>query len=356
MEVEDILEDAEDALELGDYQEAIEILDGILEDGINIKALRIKGDALRLSGDPKESMKCYDRALVVDLNQKDIWRGKGSSLSAIGRNDEALRSFERALKYDPEDVETWLEKGRLGMKVHDWKMSLDSFKEVCSLDPENPDGWFNKGNALISGFGKMEEAIECYKKAVEIRDDSPDYWFNLGVAQRSFDEILDACRSFFTVLELQKTNIKAKRYLNECKSDLEAKGIDFTDIVTSEKDIELKKKSRPSTERRRDRAKRKGEERDIDIGEWTGPSESDYWPRGYSSEEEQLWNIDEEGETQVQGEEEVDEEPEGDWDESEEEDEELEGDWDESEEEDEELEGDWDESEGEDEELEGDWD
>ncbi|MDP7264810.1 MAG: tetratricopeptide repeat protein, partial [Candidatus Thermoplasmatota archaeon] len=155
-----IMKAAREAIDNKNYDEAIEILEEILQESVDIDALELKGEAFRLKGEPKEAMKCYDRALVVDLNQKAIWKGKGICLLAVGRDNEARRSFDRVVKIDPDYADGWLERGRMGMKVHDWEMALESFEKVTKLDPLSHLGWYNRANALITGYGKMEEAIK----------------------------------------------------------------------------------------------------------------------------------------------------------------------------------------------------
>jgi len=101
MEKEDILIEARALIAGKDFEGAIEILEEILAEGVDMVALELKGDAYRLSGEPKEAMKCYDRALVINLQHKSIWKSKGIALLAVGRSDEARRSFDKAVNIDP---------------------------------------------------------------------------------------------------------------------------------------------------------------------------------------------------------------------------------------------------------------
>ena len=231
MDKADILDAAKVALEEKKYDDAIAILEEILQEGVDLEALEVKGDAFRLMGDPKEAMKCYDRALVIDLHQKSIWKSKGIALLAVGRQDEAGRSFDKCVNIDPDYVDGWLGRGRMGMKMHDWDLALESFEKVTDLDADNDAGWYNKANALITGFGRMEEAMECYLKAIDLNPDSDEYYFSLGVAYKSTGTYLDAAKNFNIVLDLNRDHSLAKKYLKECADALGSEGVDVSEFV-----------------------------------------------------------------------------------------------------------------------------
>ena len=229
MDKEQIMNDAREALDAEKFDEAIEIIEEILSEGIDVEALELKGEAYLLKGEPKQAMKCYDRALVVNLNQKGIWKSKGIALLAVGRNDEARRSFDKAIKIDSAYTEGWLGRGKMGMKVHDWEMALESFEKVTELDPTNPAGWYNKANVLITGFGRMDEAVDCYLKAIDINGGSDEYWFSLGMAQKSMGSINEAARSFHKTLQLNINHTTARKYLNECTEIIKSQGDDISE-------------------------------------------------------------------------------------------------------------------------------
>jgi tetratricopeptide (TPR) repeat protein len=49
-----------------------------------------------------EALKCYDKAIGLDANDKISWNSKGLVLMEMGKYDNAIRSFERALELDPD--------------------------------------------------------------------------------------------------------------------------------------------------------------------------------------------------------------------------------------------------------------
>ena len=260
MDKESLLKKAREALENERFDETFEILEEILQEGVDVAALELKGEAFRLQGEPKEAMKCYDRALVVDLNQKAIWKGKGICLMAVGREDEARRSMDRAVKIDPGYVDGWLERGRMGMKAHDWEMALESFEKVTELESSNDAGWFNKANALITGFGRMDEALECYKTAINLNGDYDEYWFSLGVAQKSMKDFIEAGRSFNRALALKPLHIMANKYFTDCIKELRAAGIDESELT-----LYPGWKTRPEDEKSSRRKRRSRTEKEEEI-------------------------------------------------------------------------------------------
>ena len=275
------MKNAREALAEGRYDDAIAAADEILDEGMDIDALEVKGEAYRLKGEPKEAMKCYDRALVVNLNKKTIWKGKGICLLAVGRTDEARRSFDRAVKIDADYAEGWLERGRMGMRIHDWQLALESFERSTVLDPDCDLGWYNKANALITGFGRMEEAVECYERALKINSTSADYWFSLGVAQKSTASILEAASSFKRSLDIDPNNSLARKYMEECVEFLRSQGLGRRDIFArarkepgEEPDGRPDDKSKEEVPRRRRRRGREGRAKSDaseDVEDWGAP-------------------------------------------------------------------------------------
>lgn len=52
----------------------------------------------------EDALSCFERALLLDQNNADLWNHKGVALRSIGRYDEALECFNKSLEIDPRDL------------------------------------------------------------------------------------------------------------------------------------------------------------------------------------------------------------------------------------------------------------
>jgi len=64
-----------------------------------------KGMSFLEDGKYEEALDCFEKILVANPNNPDIWNKKGVSLRSLGRYDEAIESFNKALEINPRDFD-----------------------------------------------------------------------------------------------------------------------------------------------------------------------------------------------------------------------------------------------------------
>ena len=69
----------------------------------NIDGLIKKGKTLLEENKFEEALAFFDQALLLNLNDSELWNYKGVVLRSIGRYDEALECFNKSLELDPRD-------------------------------------------------------------------------------------------------------------------------------------------------------------------------------------------------------------------------------------------------------------
>ena len=60
----------------------------------------------------EDALECYDKALAIDPNDKDILYNKGLTLHSLNRHDEAFQYYDRALQIDPNYILVLYNKGK----------------------------------------------------------------------------------------------------------------------------------------------------------------------------------------------------------------------------------------------------
>jgi tetratricopeptide (TPR) repeat protein len=69
------------------------------------KEIMKKGISFLEDGRYEEALGCFEKILVTNTNNPDIWNKKGVALRSLGRYDEAIESFNKALEITPRDLD-----------------------------------------------------------------------------------------------------------------------------------------------------------------------------------------------------------------------------------------------------------
>ena len=64
-----------------------------------------KGMSFLEDGKYEDALECFEKILVTNPNDPDIWNKKGIALRSLGRYDEAIESFNKALEITPRDLD-----------------------------------------------------------------------------------------------------------------------------------------------------------------------------------------------------------------------------------------------------------
>ena len=64
-----------------------------------------KGMDFLEDGRYEDALDCFEKILVSDSDNPDIWNKKGVALRSLGRYDEAIESFNKSLEITPRDLD-----------------------------------------------------------------------------------------------------------------------------------------------------------------------------------------------------------------------------------------------------------
>ena len=175
---------------LGNYDEAIDILDEILqntyerfEKALRTDAFSAKATALEKLGRTDEALAAYDKAIELGPDQSHLYNNKGILLSKLDRYSEALVCFSKVVEltkdYEKDDEE--------GVKGHadalsslaeahselgttnDQNIALKLVDESIELNPKSALAYQVKATILSEeSIEKYDEALENCEKALKI--------------------------------------------------------------------------------------------------------------------------------------------------------------------------------------------
>ncbi len=140
LDVSSLLDKAEERVSAGEYHEALEDFDTVLQsDQRNLRALLKKAELLRKLQRAGEALDCLQRALRVDPWHQKALLSKGSLLEEQGRDDEALECYETILQGGPEYLEALVRKGEMMIRLQEAELALEAFREALRLRPGDAD-------------------------------------------------------------------------------------------------------------------------------------------------------------------------------------------------------------------------
>ena len=65
--------------------------------------LKAKGENFLENGQYDDALRCFEQAIVMNVNDPDLWNFKAVVLRSMGRHEEAIECFNKSLKIDPRD-------------------------------------------------------------------------------------------------------------------------------------------------------------------------------------------------------------------------------------------------------------
>ena len=114
-----------------------------------INKLIDEGEALSMSGQYKEALEIFNKALEIDPENMVVLSNKGFVLLELGNYQEALDFFNKVLEIDPKDIDVLSSKGKALSMSGQYKEALEIFDEILEIDPKNECVLKNKSLALF---------------------------------------------------------------------------------------------------------------------------------------------------------------------------------------------------------------
>lgn len=133
-----------------------------------------KADALRKSGQYKESVACYLRSIMLDRKNASAYLGLAQSYKYLNDYDKAIKNLQTSAELNPDDYKVFYEMG------------------ICYLLKSMP-----------------EEAIKCFQKSVMIDRSQLDVQLQLALAHELVDEQDMAMMIYDKLIEENPEYIKA---------------------------------------------------------------------------------------------------------------------------------------------------
>ena len=144
------------------------------------------GELRIATGQPKEALTEFERALRGKPSLVSAQLGVGNALAMLGWNAEALKRYEAALVMRPGLPEGEFAAGFALTRLGRVKEAETRYRRALASRPDFAAAWINLGS-LLREEGRDIAAEAALKRAVELRPDLVSGWVNLALLERERD-------------------------------------------------------------------------------------------------------------------------------------------------------------------------
>ncbi|MCU0254838.1 MAG: tetratricopeptide repeat protein, partial [Acidobacteria bacterium] len=244
-----LVEKADEAAALGDYNAAIELLNQALAEKPNdADVMWSKATYMAKSGDAQGAIREGYRVVQVAPERTNVrlqmaaWMEERGQLAAAipllekerelqpssapvakglfeaygeaGQAENAAKEVDRWLTIAPDDPEALLAKADLLSGKGDFAGAEEIFRKLAAADPKNADRmYYNAGISIMNKHGVTNEdrkrAITAFEKSVETNPKYAKAWNQLGLAYLGLGEYPKAREAFKKFLELDSSSADA---------------------------------------------------------------------------------------------------------------------------------------------------
>jgi tetratricopeptide (TPR) repeat protein len=209
----EVVAQANDQIENGNYAEAVETLDALIaKDPDNLVAIYNRGYAHQQLGNWKEAEADY--LAVVEAEPKDIQAALnlGAVMKEQGNIDEAIALYEQMLEHDEFNADLLNNLSVLYREKGDYEKATEAVRKLLMRDKNNVDAY--KNLALIyyaqDKLKLSQTILENARRMSEAQDRTdPDIYVNLGMVYLGREENGRAMAAFKKALELDPKHVEA---------------------------------------------------------------------------------------------------------------------------------------------------
>ncbi len=105
---------------------------------------------------------------AAEANTWTTFYNYANALSALGKYNEAIEQYEKALIYDSNQPEIWKNLGSAYHNVEDHNKEIKCFDRALKIDPKHPIVLMSKGCTLLIDFGRASEGADLVEQALKI--------------------------------------------------------------------------------------------------------------------------------------------------------------------------------------------
>ena len=183
------------------YNHAVEWIAGAIRQVPKPEYLLSLGNALQQSGRLEEALKAYDRGVMFEPEDAELWKCMGNVLVKLERSDEAVLSFQHALKFNPRHLEAASACADLLFNLKRYDEALAYFNQSDEIEPGRVALYQTRGLCHAHAM-RFDEALIDYRRALELDPGRAETHNNIGIIHVRYGRFDEANACFDCALAL----------------------------------------------------------------------------------------------------------------------------------------------------------
>jgi tetratricopeptide (TPR) repeat protein len=167
-----------------------------------------RGYQLAMEGNYEQAIKCFEKALKINKDDKIALLNKANALSKLLKHSDALKAIEIILRNDPEDLDALTTKSLILRDLGDPKRGFDIINRVLKRIPNDIIALANKV-MLLNELGKHQEVLKISEKILSQDPNHIETLINRGAAFNSLKQYDEALKIYNTVLKKNSNFVPA---------------------------------------------------------------------------------------------------------------------------------------------------
>ena len=131
----------------------------------------------------------------------------------LGKIAEAEKQLQEALRLEPGSAEAHANLATVLLAKGQGEKALAELEKARKLDPKLSLVYYNLGFALVQVRKDYQAAVQAWERAVQLDPTYEPAHYNLGLALLSLGRREEAARALERALDLQPTDLEARRVL-----------------------------------------------------------------------------------------------------------------------------------------------
>jgi tetratricopeptide (TPR) repeat protein len=183
------------------YNHAVGWIAGAIRQVPKPEYLLSLGNALQQSGRLEEALKAYDRGVMFEPEDAELWKCMGNVLVKLERSDEAVLSFQHALKFNPRHLEAASACADLLFNLKRYDEALAYFNQSDEIEPGRVALYQTRGLCHAHAM-RFDEALIDYRRALELDPGRAETHNNVGIIHVRYGRFDEANACFDCALAL----------------------------------------------------------------------------------------------------------------------------------------------------------
>lgn len=177
---------------------------------------RIIYDALGLRKDGKidEYEKKIIEWLAIDPEDKDLNKLLADLYFTMGNYKKALPILKKIVEMDPKDHKAIWQIGEIYLTSSDFDVAEMLIQKAIGINPSNPKYYISMVE-LMYNTDRKHDAIMEMEKVIKLRPTNSAYMLTLADLYTEVNDVDNAKKYYFRMLEYEPSNEKAKKKLKE---------------------------------------------------------------------------------------------------------------------------------------------